>query len=122
MCYSDCAGGESRTGISLSIPSLTLKWLFYFFISSFTGTVECANVHVVPKQCFICYYIITLYSFRTTLGCRKDLLPSHTGGTAGAIFNVLGCQFRDPVLVEIRSKNSFYGHTFPSAVSIRATK
>ena len=27
-----------------------------------------------------------------------------TGGTAGAIFNVLGCQFRDPVLVEIRSK------------------
>ena len=46
----------------------------------------------------------------------------NTGGTAGAIFNVLGCQFRDPVLVEIRSKNSFYGHPFPSAVSIRATK
>ena len=42
---SDCAGGESRTGISLSIPSLTLKWLF----CSFTGTVECADVHVVPK-------------------------------------------------------------------------
>ena len=41
---------------------------------------------------------------------------------AGAIFNVLGCQFRNPVLDKIRSKNSFYGHPFPSAVSIRATK
>ena len=49
VCNSDCAGGESRTGISLSIPSLTLKWLFLFFICSFTGTVECGNVHVVPK-------------------------------------------------------------------------
>ena len=26
------------------------------------------------------------------------------------------------VLVEISSKNSFYGHPFPSAVSIRTTK
>ena len=41
-----CAGGESRTGISLSIPSLTLKWLF-LFVCSFIGTVECADV--VPK-------------------------------------------------------------------------
>ena len=52
VCNSDCAGGESRTGISLSIPSLTLKWLFLFFICSFTGTVdmvECVNVHVDPK-------------------------------------------------------------------------
>ena len=30
-CNSYCAGSESRTGISLSIPSLTLKWLFYLF-------------------------------------------------------------------------------------------
>ena len=46
VCNSDCTGGESRTGISLSIPSLTLKWLFYFLLKfcSFTGTVECANV------------------------------------------------------------------------------
>ena len=64
---------------------------------------------------------ITLYSFRNTLGCRKTCFSPHTGGTAGAIFNVLGCQFRDPVLVEVRSKNSFYGHSFPSAVSIRAS-
>ena len=47
VCNSDCAGGESRTGISLSIASLTLKWLV--FICSFIGTVECANVHVDPK-------------------------------------------------------------------------
>ena len=32
---------------------------------------------------------------------------------------MLDCEFRDPVLVEIRSE-SFYGHPFPSAVSIRA--
>ena len=53
---------------------------------------------------------------------EKTCLSPHTGGTTGAIFNVLGCQFKDPVLVEIRSKNSFYGHLFPSVVSIRATK
>ena len=47
---------------------------------------------------------------------EKTCFSPHTGGTAGTIFNVLGCQFRDPVLVEIRSKNSFYGHPFPSAV------
>ena len=46
VCNSDCAGGESRNGISLSIPSLTLKFFFLFFICSFTGTVERANVHV----------------------------------------------------------------------------
>ena len=73
MCYSDCAGGESRTGISLLIPSLTLKCFFLFLICSFSATVECANVHVVPKKCFKWYHIITLYSFRNTLGCRKDL-------------------------------------------------
>ena len=31
----------------------------------------------------------------------------HTGGTAGAIFNVLDCESRDLVLVEIRSKIVF---------------
>ena len=44
----------------------------------------------------------------------------HTGGTANAVVNVLDSESRDPVLVEIHSKNSFYGHPFPSAVSIRA--
>ena len=44
----------------------------------------------------------------------------HTGGTANAVANVLDCVSRDPVLVEIRSGNNFYGHPFPSAVSIRA--
>ena len=47
VCNSDCAGGESRTGIGLSILSLTLKWLFFIFFCSFIGTVECADV--VPK-------------------------------------------------------------------------
>ena len=41
-----CAGGESRTGISLSIPSLTLKCFIFIFLF-FHGTVECADV--VPK-------------------------------------------------------------------------
>ena len=44
VCNNDCAGGESRTGISLSILILMLKWLF---LCSFIGTVECADV--VPK-------------------------------------------------------------------------
>ena len=44
----------------------------------------------------------------------------HTAGTANAVANVLDCDSRDPVLVEIRSRNKFYGHPFPSAVSIRA--
>ena len=74
----------------------------------------------------IMFYMIShnkfIYSFRNTFGSRKTCFSQHTVGTAGTIFNVLGCQFRDPVLVEIRSKNSFYGHPFPSAVSIRATK
>ena len=43
---SDCADGEPRTSIPL-IPSLTIKWPFYLFFPSFTGTVECADV--VPK-------------------------------------------------------------------------
>ena len=47
-------------------------------------------------------------------------IPQYTGGTAGAIFNVLDYESRDPVLVKNRSKNSFYGHPFPSAVSFRA--
>ena len=51
---------------------------------------------------------------------EKTCFSPHTGGTAGAIFDVLGCEFRDPVLVENRSNNSFYGHPFPSAVTIRA--
>ena len=33
---------------------------------------------------------------------------------------MLDCESRDPVLVAICSKNSFYGHPFPPAVSIRA--
>ena len=49
VCNCDCAGGESRAGISLSISSLMLKWLFIF--CSFTETVECADV--VPKYRFI---------------------------------------------------------------------
>ena len=53
---------------------------------------------------------------------EKNCFSPNTDWTAGAIFNVLGCQFRDPVLVEFRSKNSFYGHPFSSAVSIKATK
>ena len=43
--------------------------------------------------------------------CRNDLFSQHAGGTANAVVNV-------PVLVEIRSRNSFYGHPIPSAVSI----
>ena len=39
---SDCANGEPHTSIP-SIPSLTIKWPFYFF-PTFTGTVECADV------------------------------------------------------------------------------
>ena len=46
---------------------------------------------------------------------EKTCISQHTGGTAGAIFNVLDCESRDPVLVEIRSKI-----VFPSAVPIRA--
>ena len=52
VCNSGCAGGESRTGISLSIPQSNAQVAFLFFICYFfTGTVECANVHVhvVPK-------------------------------------------------------------------------
>ena len=67
----------------------------------------------------IMFYMI---SHQTLWDVQKTCFSPHIGGTAGAIFNVIGCQFRDPVLVEIRSKNSFYGHPFPSAVSIRATK
>ena len=47
VCNIDCDVGESRTGISLSIPSLTLKCVFFLFFCSFIGTVECADV--VPK-------------------------------------------------------------------------
>ena len=50
VCNSDCAGGESRTGISLSNPqSYAQEAFFLSFTCSFTWTVECANVHVVPK-------------------------------------------------------------------------
>ena len=45
-CNSDCTGGESRNDISLSIPSLMLKWLFIFYFTE-TVHVECADV--VPK-------------------------------------------------------------------------
>ena len=51
---------------------------------------------------------------------KRPVFSQYTGGTAGATFNVLDCESRDPVLVEICSKNNFYGHPFPSAVSIRA--
>ena len=41
-------------------------------------------------------------------------------GTADAVVNVIDCESRDPVLAEIRSRNSFYGYPFPSDVSIKA--
>ena len=50
----------------------------------------------------------------------KRPFSHHTGGTAKAAVNVLDCESRDPVLVEIRSRDSFYGRPFHSAVSIRA--
>ena len=37
---------------------------------------------------------------------KRPVFSPHIGGTAGAIFNVLDYEFRDPVLVEIRSKNT----------------
>ena len=70
-----------------------------------------------PKLMF--YMISQNNVLETFWDVEKTCFSPHTGGTAGAIFNVLDCEFRDPVLVEIRSKNSFYGHPFPSAVSIR---
>ena len=87
---SDCTDGEPRTSIP-SIPSLTIKWSFYFF-PSFTGTVECADV--VPKYVYI-------------WDVEKTCFSKHTGGTTGAIFNMLYCESREPVLVEIRSKIIF---------------
>ena len=44
VCNSDCPGGESR----IFDPQSNAQVAF-FFICSFTGTVECANVHVDPK-------------------------------------------------------------------------
>ena len=41
------------------------------------------------------------------MGCRKELFLQYTGGTAGAILNVLDCESRDPVLVQIRFKKFF---------------
>ena len=46
MCNSDCAGGESRGRISLSISRLTLKRFFFFFFALSLG-LESADV--VPK-------------------------------------------------------------------------
>ena len=51
---------------------------------------------------------------------QKTCFSQHTDGTAGTIFNVLDCESRHPVLVDNHFKNSFYGHPFPFAVSIRA--
>ena len=62
------------------------------------------------------HYIV----LETLWDVEKTCFSPHTVGTAGAIFNVLDFEFRDPVLVEICSKNSFHDHPFPSAVSIRA--
>ena len=74
------------------------------------------------KNCVLKFHIIhvSFFSFRNTLGCQKDLFLQHTDGTAGTIFNVLDCESRHPVLVEKCFKNSFYGHAFPFAASIRA--
>ena len=72
----------------------------------------------------IMFYMISHNNIFTVLetlwDVEKTCLSQHTGGTTAAIFNVLDCESRDPVLVEIRFKNSFYGHSFPIAVSIRA--
>ena len=95
-------------------PQSNAQEAFFFFHS------DCRMCLCSPKMIFISYHIITLYSLRNILGCRIDLFSPHTGRTAGAIFNVLDYEFRYPALVEIRSKNIFYGHPFPSAVSIRA--
>ena len=68
----------------------------------------------------IMFYMTSQNNVLETLwDVEKTCFSTHTGRTTGAIFNVLDCEFRDPVLVEIRSKNNFYGHPFPSAVSIR---
>ena len=68
----------------------------------------------------IMFYMISYNNVLETLwDVVKTCFSPHTGGTAGAIFKVFGCEFRDPVLAEIRSKNRFNGHPFPSAVSIR---
>ena len=90
-----------------------LKFYFYFFVCfdalrprqqifSHIGTISC----FYGKQCVS----------KVTPACFSQ----HTGGTAYAVANVLDCDSRDPVLVEICSRNNFYGHPFPSAISIRA--
>ena len=47
---------------------------------------------------------------------EKTCFSQHTDGTAGT----LDCESRHPVLVENRFSNSFYGHPFHFAASIRA--
>ena len=47
--------------------------------------------------------MISHYKVLETLcDVKKTCFSPHTGGTAGAIFNLLDCEFRDPNLVEIR--------------------
>ena len=57
------------------------------------------------------FYMIShnnILKFLETLwDVEKTCFSQHTGGTAGAIFNVLDCESRDPVLVIIRSKIVF---------------
>ena len=68
----------------------------------------------------IMFYMISHNNVLETLwDAEKTCFSPHTGGTASAIFKVFDYEFRNPVLVEIRSKNRFNGHPFPSAVSIR---
>ena len=52
--------------------------------------------------------IVTAPAFSLELiSLRSPCFSQHTGATAGAILNVLDCESRDPVLVEICSKDSF---------------
>ena len=59
-----------------------------------------------PKIMFYMIHIITFYSF-IHYGMSKRTFSQYTGGTAGAILNVLDCESRDPVLVQIRFKIVF---------------
>ena len=60
-----------------------------------------------PKIMFYMIHIITLYSFIHYGMSKRFFFPQYTGGTAGAILNVLDCESRDPVLVQIRFKIVF---------------
>ena len=69
---------------------------------------DCRLCRCSPK---IMFYLIShnniLIVFETLWDVEKTCFSQLTGGTAGAIFNVLDCESRDPVLVENRSKIVF---------------